>query len=396
MKRRQFIKRTSLATSAAFVPLFLKPFESSGSLRFEGRNLVIVQLSGGNDGLNTLVPFNNDLYYQNRAKIGLTKSELILLNDEIGLNRGLSPLKRLYDQGYLAIINSVGYPNPNRSHFRSMDIWHSASGSDQYLSSGWIGRYLDAQCYPPHAAVEATSNLSLALKGEKVNGFAAGNSLGSMNSQIYNSLAKNFAGDGKEMLSEGNLGYLYKTIADTHSSTGYLKRMMDQSPSGREYPGTSLGRDLKLIADLIIGGSETSVYYASLGGFDSHQNQGKTQEIRLGIYADAIESFVNDLTKNDKFKETVIFTFSEFGRRVQENASEGTDHGTANVAFVIGDNLKQPGLINTMPDLSNLDENGDLIYQIDFRAIYSTLLSKHLNVKHESIIGSSFGTLDFL
>ncbi|MEQ8808983.1 MAG: DUF1501 domain-containing protein [Imperialibacter sp.] len=396
MKRRQFIKRTSFATSAAFVPLFLKPFESSGSITFEGRNLVIIQLSGGNDGLNTLVPFNNDLYYQNRAKIGLPKSDLILLNDEIGLNRGLMPFKRLYDQGHLAIINSVGYPNPNRSHFRSMDIWHSASDSDQYLSSGWIGRYLDAQCYPSHGAVEATSSLSFALKGEKVNGFATGSSLGSMNSQIYNSLSKNFAGDGKEMLSEGNLGYLYKTIADTHSSIAYLKGKMDQSPSGREYPGTSLGRDLKLIADLIIGGSETSIYYASLGGFDSHQNQSKTQETRLSIYADAVESFVNDLTKNGKFKETVIFTFSEFGRRVQENASEGTDHGTANVAFVIGDNLKRQGLVNTMPDLSSLDQNGDLIYQVDFRAIYSTLLSKHLNVKHESIIGSSFDPLGFL
>src|ERR1700740_1246663 len=173
MKRRDFLKNTALASGAFMIPAFLKPLEAIANTQITGhKNLVIIQLSGGNDGLNTIIPYGNDIYYQKRSTIAINQADIIKLNDMQGLNPNLSALKEIYDQGWMGIINSVGYPNPDRSHFRSMDIWQTASDSNQYLTTGWAGRYLDSQCQSPYQAIEVDDTLSLAMKGQKLKGIA--------------------------------------------------------------------------------------------------------------------------------------------------------------------------------------------------------------------------------
>src|SRR6201996_7938436 len=175
MKRRDFLKNTALASGAFLIPAFLKPLEAMAGGQLTGyKNLMIIQLSGGNDGLNTIIPYGNDIYYQKRSTIAINQNDIIKLNDMMGFNPGLSALKEIYDQGWMSIINSVGYPNPDRSHFRSMDIWQTASDSNQFLTTGWIGRYLDSNCQAgkPYAAIEVDDTLSLAMKGAKMKGVA--------------------------------------------------------------------------------------------------------------------------------------------------------------------------------------------------------------------------------
>jgi len=176
MKRRDFLKGSALISGAYMMPAFLKPFEAMAQSELSGyKNLVIIQLSGGNDGLNTIIPYGNDIYYQKRKTIAINKPDIIKLDDMQGFNPSLSALKEIYDQGWMSVINSVGYPNPDRSHFRSMDIWQTASDSDQFLTTGWIGRYLDSNCQTcknPYTAIEVDDTLSLAMKGANMKGIA--------------------------------------------------------------------------------------------------------------------------------------------------------------------------------------------------------------------------------
>ena len=396
MKRREFIRNTSLASSLFMVPSFVKSFEKISTQSLGYKRLVIVQLSGGNDGLNTVVPFRNDLYYKKRSKIAIQKSQLITLNDELGLHQSLAPLKRLFDKGFVSIINNVGYPNPNRSHFRSTDIWQTASDANEYSYSGWIGRYLDNYGTKPYNAIEVDDHLSLALKGEINNGIATkdANLLFRASQEPYFKKVLKYYEDPH--LSEHNLGYLYKTMIDAESSAKYIYETSQTFKSKEEYPQNPFAKQLKTTAEFINSGLDTKVFYTSLGGFDTHVNQQNKQERLLQVYAESMESFVKDLQKNDTFKDTLILTFSEFGRRVEQNAANGTDHGTANNVFIIGENLKQKGLYNKAPNLSNLDLSGDLIYEIDFRTIYATILDNWLEVDHSTILNRSFQKLNFI
>lgn len=396
MQRRNFIKNSALASSLLFVPNFLKAFEGMDLNNLGYNRLVIIQLSGGNDGLNTIVPYRNDLYYKARPSVAVNKNNIIRLNDELGFNTKLTPLKRLYDQGYLSIINNVGYPNPNRSHFRSTDIWHTASGSNRYLQTGWVGRYLDSYGKKPYQAIEIDDSLSLALKGNKKNGIAARNA-----SFLYRALQEsNFnrilSYQNNAHLNEHNLGYLYKTMIDAKSSASYLYEKTDNYSSHQTYPKNPLAKQLGTIAQFINSGLSTKVYYASLVGFDTHANQNKKQNYLLDIYGNSVLAFVNDLKRKGTFKNTLILTFSEFGRRVEQNAANGTDHGAANNVFVIGQNLKKQGLYNDLASLSDLDNNGDLKYEIDFRTVYATILNKWLKVDDKRILDGSFKYLDFI
>lgn len=396
MDRRQFIKRSGLASSVFFVPSFLKPFEKYYSEN--NRNIVIIQLSGGNDGLNTIVPYDNDLYYQQRKSIAIAKENVIKLNDEQGFHPSMTALKDLYDKGYMSIINSVGYPNPDRSHFRSMDIWHTATDSNQYETTGWIGRYLDsncAGCEHPYLAIETDDNLSLALKGSTKKGIAVKNV-----KQLYDETREPFFKNvldakDKVMLNEDNLGYLYKTMIETSSSASYIYETSKQVANTYAYPDTAFAKQLKTIATFINSGMQTKVYYVSLGGFDTHVNQIATQQRLLKEYSEGVVAFINNLKSVNKYDDTLMLTFSEFGRRVEQNASGGTDHGTASNVFVYGSNLKQKGIYNSMPDLSNLEE-GDIKHTIDFRSVYATVLQNWLGVNNTSILKRDFPLLNFL
>lgn len=396
MDRRKFLKQSSLASSLFFVPSFVKAFEEVASSKLGYKRLVIIQLSGGNDGLNTVIPYRNDLYYKERPVLGINKSDIIKLNDEVGLNPSLQPLKRLYDKGYLSIINSVGYPNPIRSHFRSMDIWQTATDSDKYSQSGWIGRYLDNYGKQPHSAIEVDESLSLAMKGENLNAIATqdARALYNLSKDPYFRNINKHQNDAH--LSEHNLGYLYKSMISAESSAKYIFETTKTVSSKKDYPNNKFGKQMKTTAQFINSHLETKVFYTSLGGFDTHVNQLNTQKRLLGIYAKSVEAFVEDLKENGTFKDTLILTFSEFGRRVKQNASVGTDHGTANNVFVIGENLKTQGFYNNMPSLSNLDDNGDLKFEIDFRTIYATVLDKWLEVDNKKVLNKSFKQLDFI
>jgi uncharacterized protein (DUF1501 family) len=378
------------------IPSFVKGFEKIANQRLAHKRFVIVQLSGGNDGLNTVVPFRNDLYYQKRRGIAIQKNQLLTLNDELGLHESLTPLKRLFDKGFVSIINNVGYPNQNRSHFRSTDIWQTASDANEYSHSGWIGRYLDNYGKNPYNAIEVDDHLSLALKGEVNNGIATkdANLLFKVSQEPYfKKVLKHYE---DPHLSEHNLSYLYKTMIAAESSATYIYENSKTFKSKEEYPQNPFARQLKTTAEFINSGLDTKVFYTSLGGFDTHANQQYKQKRLLEVYAESMESFVKDLQKNDTFKDTLILTFSEFGRRVEQNAANGTDHGTANNVFIIGENLKQKGLYNSAPNLSNLDSNGDLIYEIDFRTIYATILDKWLQVDDSAILNRSFQKLNFI
>ena len=396
MKRRDFLIKSSMASSVLLVPSFMKAFESLDPRLFGYNKLVVIQLSGGNDGLNTLIPYRNDLYYSNRPGISIPKNRLIDMNGELGLNENLSPLKALYDKGYLSIINNVGYPNPNRSHFRSTDIWHTASNASEYLDSGWMGRYIDQYGKKPYTGIEVDDSLSLILKGRTINGVATKDAKKMFNNAKTPFFSKVLETQTETHLSEHNLGYLYKTMVGAKSSAKYIYETSKTSTSTKSYPNNPFAKQLKTTAEFINSKLETKVYYVSMGGFDTHANQANRQSRLLKTYSEAIDVFVKDLESSDSFKDTLILTFSEFGRRVQQNAAGGTDHGAANNLFVIGKNLKKPGLYNDSPDLTNLDKNGDLKYTIDFRSVYATLLDQWLDASHSKVLGSSFETLDFI
>lgn len=394
MNRRNFLKNTGLASTSLFVPQFLSGFNRQGFIQ-NGKNLVIIQWSGGNDGLNTVVPFHNDLYYKNRPSLAIPKNKVIKITDELGFNPNLGGLKSLYDDGLLTVINNVGYPNPIRSHFRSMDIWHSGSDSDQYWQTGWLGRYLDQTTtdYLPHTALEVDDALVLALKGKHQSGFAASNPA-KLRKVANNKFLRQVA-HHHEHSHEENVAYLYKTLVDTQSSADYLYDQMKGAKGKGKYPSTQIGKDLATISDLINNDTNTKIYYVNMGGFDTHASQKNRQDRLLKQYNEAIKIFVKDLQKNQKLDDTLIMTFSEFGRRVKQNASNGTDHGTANNVYFIGGKLKNPGIFNEAPNLSELDK-GDLIYTVDFRKIYASVLKNWLGVDPKEVLLKKFNPLDII
>jgi len=363
-----------------------------------GKKLVVIQFSGGNDGLNCLIPFRTDKYYELRPDISIYRDELLKITDEAGFNPNLDFLADLFHDGNLAVVNSVGYPNPNRSHFRSMDIWQSASSSEEYLSSGWIGRALDSTCADnctvPHSAIELDDTLSLALKGERIKGLALRNPkmlFESTRQPLLRKIAQDYSSSREDTPAD----FLHKTLTDTMHSADYLFSKSKIFSSHSVYPDNYFAKQMRQIVELIISGSETSVYYISLSGFDTHVFQKGQQNKLLKLFSETLKVFCNDLKANGQFNDTLIMTFSEFGRRVSQNGSKGTDHGTANVIFLAGGGLHKSGIQNSLPDLENLVD-GDLVYNVDFRSVYSTVLQNWLHVDSAKVMNGKFPLLEFV
>lgn len=392
MKRRKFLKASTLASTALLTPNFLQAMsKASTAASRSGKILIVLQLSGGNDGLNTVVPYGDDIYYQKRPLIGIPKKEVIQLNDLQGLHPALAPLQALYDAGELSIINSVGYPNPDRSHFRSMDIWQTGSSATEAWSTGWLGRYLDSACAgkPAYHALEVNDGLSLAMKGNLRSGFAMRDTQSmrrAMNQRHLTSLPH-------DQHPEGNLGYLYKTLTETTDAASYLFEQAKTHRSKVSYPTNGFGNDLKQIAELITADTATNIYYASLTGFDTHAAQKGRQQRLLNIYAQGVTALVKDLKQNKLFDDVLIMTFSEFGRRLQQNASGGTDHGTANNVFMIGGQLKKAGFYNQASNLGKL-QNQDLIHEIDFRRCYASVIDNWLEGDSRVVLKDNFDPLE--
>jgi uncharacterized protein (DUF1501 family) len=416
MNRRNFLQKSALTTAGSLlIPNFLKAYELDrmGIPADSSKILVVVQLSGGNDGLNTIIPYRNDIYYRERPTLAVPTDKVLKMNDELGLNPALESLHALYDDGQMTLINNVGYPNPDRSHFRSMDIWHTASDSNQYLNTGWLGRYLDAQCEGkpanrkgvPYRALEVDDTLSLSMKGAQINGLAVLDPKKLFN-QTRGELVKGLSTATPTDAGHGNVAYLYKTLAETVSSAEYVYNKAKAVKATRTYPASELGSRLKTVSELIQAGVATSVYYVSIGSFDTHINQPAQQERLLRQYAEAVRAFMDDLKIADRQQDVLLMTFSEFGRRVKQNASNGTDHGTANNVLLFGgrgadvaarshatrSDATRSGVINPAPNLTDLDE-GDLKYTVDFRSIYATLLRDWLKADDTAILGRKFDTL---
>lgn len=400
--RRDFLRTSALASTLLLVPRFLHALDRGPGLARLGeapgaRRLIVVQLSGGNDGLNTIIPYRNDLYYQARPTLGIRETAGILaLDRDLGLHPALKGLKGLYDQGHLAVLNAVGYPNPDRSHFRSMDIWQSGSGADQVVSTGWLGRYLDSNCpdcQRPYNALEVDDTLSLALKGTTRKGLALKNP--TKFHQLTQNRLLNRVSQQSASAHHDQVAYLYKTLAETASSADYLYQKANIYQSTTAYPNSDFGKNLKTTAELINAGVESRVYYLALSGFDTHVRQAEQQQRLFTDLGDGLAALATDLQRSHQWENTLVLVFSEFGRRVSQNASHGTDHGTANSTFLLGGALRKKGVLNDAPDLANLDE-GDLRHQVDFRSLYATILHDWLGADDAAILGTGFERLSGL
>ena len=377
MNRRNFLTLTGTFTGGSLLlPNFLHAFGSQAQFVYGAQCVVFIQLSGGNDGLNTFIPFENPLYYDLRPKIAISKDVVIGKNNGMAFHPALKGLAAIQQNGDLSVIQNVGYPEPNRSHFRSQEIWQTASDSHQYINNGWLGRYLDLQCkdHQPTAGINLDTIDNLALKGSEPNSITVKNP---------NAFKVRNQKLGAGTLSDNpQLDFVRRIANSVTAGSDEIQKALSNSTSEITYAKTGLSSSLAWMARLIKGNLNSKVYYTSLGGFDTHDNQLAIQNNKLVELNDAIFSFYTDLKEAALLQNVTIVVFSEFGRRVGDNGN-GTDHGTAAPMFIIGGNNRGK-IIGSNPDLANLDQ-GDLKHQIDFRSVYAALLEKKLDFNAASI-----------
>jgi len=398
--RRTFL--TQGAAGLSFVSLggsmpglFARVAEASVDSDANDHVLVVLELAGGNDGLNTVVPFEDPLYYKNRKRLSLPKDEVQKLTNLVGLHPMMGPLAGLFKEGELAIVQGVGYPKPDRSHFRSMEIWHTASVESLAPSTGWIGRCLDSVETSGDQAPRAmalTSSTPQALVAEH-QVFPVVAQLDTFNpeedARLESGQIRRRLMTGPE--ASGSLGFLRRQSNAVYKMADQLKLATERYKTGMEYPESALGAQLKRAAQIIAGRMGIRVLFASQDGYDTHANQLESHARLLGELASGLAAFRKDLTAQGLADQVVVMVFSEFGRRVDENASLGTDHGAASNLFLLGRKVKG-GLVGKYPSLGELGE-GDLIYNTDFRSVYATLLDQWLGCPSEKTLGQKFPTL---
>jgi uncharacterized protein (DUF1501 family) len=361
--------------------------------------LVAVQLSGGNDGLNTLIPFGDPGYYQARTSLAIPTSDVLQLTDSVGLHPNLGGLKTLYDQKLVAIVQGVGYPNPNRSHFRSMDIWHTAR-PDIIERTGWLGRYLDAcQCGQdqPLPAVSAGDQLNSLFYAEhtlvpavaSIGGFSLQTESGDRNSRdVQIQTLRNIYQQAGNWPAHEAL--MRKTAVQAMDGADQLAQAAGAYHSAVQYPANNpLAAQLQMVAQIIAGDLGTRIFSVQLGGFDTHAAQFNQQANLLQQLGDALDAFEQDLAAMGKQNDVLLMSFSEFGRRVAQNGSNGTDHGTAEPMFVIGGRVAG-GLYGAYPALADLDDNGDLKFGTDFRNVFAAVLRDHLGLEPTPVLAGTY------
>ncbi len=390
--RRDFLRDgASLAAAAATVPSFLASTAAAVPSDGSGTILVLIQLAGGNDGLNTLVPFTNDDYYRARPRLNVPAADVLRLTDALGLCPELAPVKALYDAGQCAIVQGVGYPNPDRSHFRSMEIWETGSGSEKHESIGWVGRLFDARCPGcdrATAGVSVGSTLPQTFRNRAQLGVAV------EDPEAFRTLTAASGKPGKPTdgpPTGGAADFLRRTAMNAQVSADAIVRAVARYKGATTYPSGAFGQSLRLISQMIAGELPARVYFASLGGFDTHANQVPAHPNLMRQFAEATAALVADLKEQGNLDRVVIMQFSEFGRRVAENASGGTDHGTAAPMFLFGGNVVR-GLHGTTPSLTDLDQ-GDLKHSIDFRRVYASVVKGWLRADPAAIVGPGFDPL---
>ena len=411
-----FLEKTFFALDALAADALTQPVTGK-----DGTILVVLQMAGGNDGLNMIVPFADDAYHRARPRLSLPADQILKIDNYVGLNPKLAGLKSLYDEGHVAIVQGVGYPNPNRSHFRSTEIWQTASDADRTLNEGWLGRYFDNCCGG------ADPTVGVAIGEETPQAFAAKNPTGvtfsrpeqfrfrpsepdggrmSAEEMLFRQLNETASGEesvaapdgasvgainGKTKSDLSTLDFLQRTALDAQLSSDKILAVARKSKSTVTYPQGQLAASLNIVARMIGGGLPTRVYYASQGGFDTHAGQINAHQRLMTEFNDAVTAFVSDLKQQGNFERVLLMTFSEFGRRVQENANGGTDHGAAAPMFVLGGAIK-PGLFGKYPSLTDLD-HGDLKFNTDFRSVYGTVLDRWLKAPSQTVLGRKFSSL---
>jgi uncharacterized protein (DUF1501 family) len=367
----------------------------------EDRILVIVQLGGGNDGLNTVVPFGDREYYARRPGLAIPepgKQNGALALDErrgIGLHPSLGGFKELIDQGVASVVQGTGYPNPNRSHFTSMDIWHTADTTAK--GNGWVGRYFDCTCKgtpDPQAAISIGRTAPLALSGQlhKPVTFESAELFRWMGEDVHEALKEpydriNRRGELEQTPSEDQLGFLLRTALDAQISSDRIRAAVARRPLV-PYPQGAFAQQLQIVDAMIRDGLAARVYYVSLGGFDTHANQANTHANLLRQLGDGLNAFHRNLKAQGNSGRVLVMAFSEFGRRVGQNASGGTDHGTAAPMYFVGD-MVRPGVFGEHPSLSDLDE-GDLKFTVDFRSVYAGILEDWMKTDSKPVLGKAY------
>lgn len=377
MNRRNFLTLTGTLTGGMLIlPDFLHAFGSQSNLVIGEQCVVFVQLNGGNDGLNTFIPYDNPLYYDLRTKIALNKDLVISKNKGMAFHPSLKDFAQMQQNGDLTVIQNVGYPEPIRSHFRSQEIWQTATDSNKYINEGWLGRYLDLQCsgHQATAGINLDSIDNLALKGLEPNSITV--------KDPNRFKVKSDKEENVTLSDNPQLDFVRKIANSVTEGSEEIQKALAKSKSEISYPKTDLSKNLEWIGRLIKGNLNSKVYYTSLGGFDTHDNQLAIHEKQLTTLNDALYSFYQDLKQAQLLQNVTVVVFSEFGRRVKDNGN-GTDHGTAAPMFIIGGNNKGTVLGNN-PDLANLD-NGDLKYETDFRSVYASLLQQKMNFDYSKI-----------
>ena len=343
--------------------------------------LVVIQLSGGNDGLNTIVPYRDPLYAKARPKLGIPTSDLIKIGD-IGLHPSLRQLDGLLSAHRFMTIQGVGYPMPNRSHFESMDIWHSCQTKKDRTQSGWIGRWIAEQDQASssdspaiHLGAEPIP-LACQEKGVQVPSLASLEQM-RLKSQIRRESQQQMRSEPPRTDTGSLLDFVSTSTATAMEVSQRLEKILAQPDASGDFPKTTLGEKLRAVSRLILAGVKTRVYYVTLDGFDTHANQPEVHAALLRQWSEAMSAFLARLDESGHQDRVLVMTFSEFGRRVSENASMGTDHGAAAPMFLAGPRL--PKIIHgPNPDLSDL-EDGDLKYEIDFRSVYAAILDGWLH-----------------
>lgn len=394
LNRRQFLKRSALVSLSPLVPAFLARSVAAADARPDDRTLVVIQLDGGNDGLNTVVPFADELYAKNRKELFLKPAEVLKLDAHVGLHPQMKPAADLFESGRLAVVQGVGYPNPNRSHFESMAIWHHARiASDDHDGIGWLGRTADSWTKPGgpasgsiYVGAEAPP---VALRGRRAN-------LLSLENEADLKLAAAVVPQPAAPSAANDLNaFVHRAVDQSYAAALQFSDSPNaQAGANDGYPGSKLGQKLRLISRLLKLGGGTRIYYASQSGYDTHSVQAYQHGQLLRELAGALKAFLDDLRAAKLDGRVVVLAFSEFGRRVDENASAGTDHGAAGPIFLAGSPVRG-GVLNRHPSLADLDA-GDLKMQVDFREIYATLVQNWLSVPPDPILREPFAPFDCL
>ncbi len=395
--RRRFLARSlrdsTLIALAPNLPGFLARTARAAEANTESRILVVVQLDGGNDGINTVVPFKDDGYARHRKAIRLAENRLIEVNGEVGLHPAMRDAGKLLDSGRLAIVPGVGYPNPSRSHFRSRAIWQSARLDPlEHNGIGWIGRGLDGapatRDGAPAALLVGTDSPPPALRGRR----SVSAAVDRLDDYVLAEKQNRIKPADSSETAEDDLGqFLRRSLLDAYATADRLESVAAARDGNVSYPESELARRFSLTARLIKAGLGTRVYYLEQGDYDTHGHQLARHASLLEELSGSLKAFLDDLAAARLADRVAVMIFSEFGRRVEENSSMGTDHGTAGPVFLAGPRV-QPGLGGSYPSLTDL-QHGDLKMAVDFRRVYATVLASWLGLPSQQALGGAFEPL---